>query len=193
MTREERIAKVVKMTDDGCVPYYDVLPSLIRERSYKNGIEIGVLFGGHAEAMLRVNSLQLLVGIDPYEMYEQAESMKLMDQEDFDYVYNLTLERLSDDRYLHFRATSDMAFPHIQDMGSLFNFVFIDGLHTYEQVKRDLSNYSQLIRIGGVIACHDYNHPSYPALTTAIDEFAAEHNTEIVICPFHAVYMNKTW
>ena len=35
------------------------------------------------------------------------------------------------------------------------DFLFIDGDHTYEGVKRDFEMYSKLVRLGGIIAFHD--------------------------------------
>ncbi|MEM4488736.1 MAG: class I SAM-dependent methyltransferase [Desulfurococcaceae archaeon] len=40
------------------------------------------------------------------------------------------------------------------------DFLFIDGDHTYEGVKRDFEMYSPLVRKGGIIAFHDIvEHP----------------------------------
>jgi len=39
--------------------------------------------------------------------------------------------------------------------GGKLDFLFIDGDHTYEGVKRDFKMYSQLVRKGGIIAFHD--------------------------------------
>ncbi len=191
MTKENLI-KTVEITDVGCSPYYGVLPNIIKERQYKRGIEIGVLFGGHALAMLSVSSLTLLIGIDPYVVYEQPVQ-GLETQEDYDWACTYATNRLPSERYRHLRTTSDDALHLVKSIGFLFDFIFIDGLHTYEQISKDLNGYAPLIRKGGIIACHDYNHPNFPRLTDAIDEFASANNTEIVICPFHAVYMEKTW
>jgi len=35
------------------------------------------------------------------------------------------------------------------------DFLFIDGDHTYEGVKRDFKMYSSLVKKGGIIAFHD--------------------------------------
>ena len=35
------------------------------------------------------------------------------------------------------------------------DFLFIDGDHTYEGVKRDFNKYSSLVKEGGIIALHD--------------------------------------
>lgn len=44
--------------------------------------------------------------------------------------------------------------------GELLDFLFIDGDHTYEGVKRDFEMYFPLVRKGGIIAFHDIcKHP----------------------------------
>jgi len=192
MTRDEWVSGVAEEADKGCASYYDVIPSLIRTRGYEYGIEIGVFVGGHAEAILKNSDLKLLIGIDPYVMYDQP-MQRITSQEDFDCVYEFAMNRLKSERYFHIKMTSNQAYEGFLESNNFFDFVFIDGLHTYKQVKWELDNYSKLIRKGGVIACHDYKHTSFPDLTAAIDEFAQQHNTEVVLCPFHAVYIEKTW
>jgi predicted O-methyltransferase YrrM len=39
--------------------------------------------------------------------------------------------------------------------GKLIDFLFIDGDHTYDGVKKDFEMYSQLVKKGGIIAFHD--------------------------------------
>ena len=194
MDRLEKIKAIIADTDKNYAPYYDVLPNLIRQRGYQSGIEIGVFCGGHAKKILETGCN--LIGIDPYQNYEPG--MPLMeDKEDWDCLYETVLDILRGVNYHYIRETSDVAFKQsltpLYGAPHIFDFIFIDGLHTYDQLKKDLENYSPLIRKGGVIACHDYNHGSFPDLTTAIDEFVAKHKANLVIGPLHMVYMTKTW
>jgi SAM-dependent methyltransferase len=50
------------------------------------------------------------------------------------------------------RATSDAFFSQNTQF---FDVVFIDGLHTYEQARRDVMNCIRFLRPGGYIALHD--------------------------------------
>jgi hypothetical protein len=50
------------------------------------------------------------------------------------------------------KMTSD-AFFSINKL--LFDIIFIDGLHTYKQVKKDINNSLQFLKEGGVIFVHD--------------------------------------
>lgn len=192
MTREERILGIMKSSNEGeWSTYYNMMPELIRERNYKRGIEVGVFAGGHAESILKNSDLRLLVGVDPYKV--QKTQNLLHTQEDYNCLYISVLSRLDPNRYTHLRMTSDNAYLKLVSFEETFDFVFIDGMHTYRQIKNDLNNYGGLIRKGGVIACHDYHHSNYPLLTVAIDEFAKQHDIKIVIGPYYAMYMEKTW
>ena len=47
------------------------LPPIIQERSYKIGVEIGVAYGNHSDAILSNTKVEKLYGIDPYANYEK--------------------------------------------------------------------------------------------------------------------------
>ena len=51
------------------------------------------------------------------------------------------------------RMTSDSFFAAHQD--DRFDVVFIDGLHIYDQVRRDIAHALRLTRLGGFVAVHD--------------------------------------
>lgn len=60
------------------------------------------------------------------------------------------------------------------------DFLFIDGDHTYDGVKRDFEMYSQLVADGGLIALHDIaTHPNtkaeVEARTTGVDGLEDRH------------------
>ena len=52
------------------------------------------------------------------------------------------------------RLTSDDYFEKYQD--KKFDLIFLDGLHTYKQTKKDLSNALQVLNEGGVIVMDDF-------------------------------------
>jgi predicted O-methyltransferase YrrM len=50
------------------------------------------------------------------------------------------------------------------------DFLFIDGDHTYEGVKKDLSLWFPKVKKGGIISGHDYTEPTC-GVKMAVDEF----------------------
>ena len=55
------------------------------------------------------------------------------------------------------------------DDGSI-DFLFIDGDHRYEGIKKDLQDWYPKVKHGGVISGHDYNEPSC-GVKQAVDEY----------------------
>lgn len=69
-----------------------------------------------------------------------------------------------------FELTSDDFFEqqeaHIKKIGGI-DVIFIDGLHLYEQVVKDIENSLKFLNKGGVILVHDCNPLSEPASVRA--------------------------
>ena len=51
------------------------------------------------------------------------------------------------------------------------DYVFLDGGHKYETVKKDLENLTQIVNNNGIILCDDYDLLSAPGVKGAIDEY----------------------
>jgi len=179
MTTRERIELLAERTENWWRPlYYHVLPKIINDNGYKTGIEIGVAFGGHAEAMLK-SGLDLLVGIDPWKFEAEFEGLK--SSEDYDEWYKYVLNRLGD-KAIILREKSDIAcFMSYLRSSKKYDFVFIDGDHSYEQVKKDIKNYLPKIKSLGMLIGHDYGHADYMGVKQAVDEFIQESGKELVL------------
>ena len=71
------------------------------------------------------------------------------------------------------KKTSDDAINDLKNES--FDFIYIDGIHTYEQVNKDIDNYKTLIKKGGFIGGHDY-HPVWEGVVRSINEKVGEPN-----------------
>lgn len=67
------------------------------------------------------------------------------------------------------KLTSDEAATKFTEK---FDVVYIDGLHTYDQVKKDIENYLPLTNY--IIAGHDYNKNDWPGVFQAVNESLAQ-------------------
>jgi hypothetical protein len=208
---ENNVREVQRTTNINFSPYYDMLPTLINQRGYEYLIEIGVFSAGHAKSILDKTNVKLVLGIDPYKEYAPGSigMGTISTQEEFDIMCRLAVESLPKERFHLIRSTSDEAFEYITNEANYFDMlsqkffghrnetkfdlVFIDGLHEAIQLQKDLDNYSQLIRKGGIISGHDINHGTFPDLTPVIYNFAKQHGVEVVLGPFHAWWMEKNW
>ena len=89
---------------------------------------------------------------------------------------------------IHLLRADSSAISTVENVKSIFgktpvDFLFIDGNHTYEGVKRDFELYSPCVRKGGLIAFHDIAvHP--PEARCNVDKFWNEarnqHSQEFI-------------
>jgi hypothetical protein len=152
------------------------LYELLKDRESPVGLEIGTSDGVSTEFLLsKLNNLKLF-GVDPYSPYTDWNGGVL--SKNFQHIIeNQFKDRISKyaDRYTHFRKTSDECVSSFKD--NSLDFVFIDGLHTYEQVKKDLNNYYSKVKPGGIFSGHDYDQ--IKEVKQAVDEFAKEKGKTI--------------
>jgi predicted O-methyltransferase YrrM len=154
-------------------------------------MEIGVASGLNALNMLQELPIKKIILIDPYTPYsdegtvyttlyavEGPDIVKMT----FEECFVMAKKRLSPFPQATFiRKTSDEA---IADIHEQLDFIYIDGNHSYENVKRDIVNYFPLIKRNGVIGGHDYVPPfQLKGLVKAVNEFADEYGR----LNFHAV------
>lgn len=131
------------------------LMDLIKElgdNSNKTMIEIGSFVG--ESTVLFAQSFKEVIAIDPFLAdYDPADPTSYLFE--FKNVYQTYLERTGDHQNIKTIVfTSNDALEQLK--GLQFDFVYIDGLHTYEGVKTDIINYLPLVKTGGVIGGHDY-------------------------------------
>lgn len=130
---------------------------------YKNkefcGIEIGCLNGEFATHLLREFYNLHLISID----YEPKWHDIGHNMVDFPTRFSL------------WGVTSDEAVEFLKYQK--YDFVFIDGDHSYEQCKKDIWNYEGLVKPGGIISGHNYHkapESAHPGVHESVDEFFGE-------------------
>ncbi len=166
---------------------YEIISGLLKGKNNIIGAEIGVCTGEFSEYMLSHHLDLVLFCIDPYIMYQShyntdntgARQHHHQTQKDFDREYDQTVRRLSrfGERVILWRQTSLIAYKKITDRS--LDFVFIDGNHLREYVAMDIVSWSPKVKIGGIIAGHDYNKedPHHSENTCAVvDELFSKHD-----------------
>jgi len=89
----------------------------------------------------------------------------------WDYHYRKTKENLKNfsDKVNVIKGDSRKIFTQYKD--DSLDFVFIDTSHTEEDTLLELQGWYPKIKIGGVIAGHDFDHPGYPGVRIAVEKF----------------------
>jgi len=154
-----------RITKYGPKPHIDFI-----KNKYKNkeliGAEIGVWMAENSVQIFKNLNIKKLYLIDPWgEDLNYNEKDKLNKSK---FAYNISMFRLNKykNKFHVIRKTSDNA---INDIKEKLDFVYIDGNHTYDYVKKDLENYWKLLKKGGVLAGHDVN---FEGVFKAVYEFS---------------------
>ncbi len=123
------------------------------------GAEIGVSEGRHALDMMEELHIKKLYLIDPYKAYEEY----YQSVENIDSTQQALDKRMKEAKKVlrkygnkveFIRKFSENATEHIKDES--LDFLYIDGNHQYEFVKKDIELYYPKLKKGGIIGGHDY-------------------------------------
>ena len=120
------------------------------------GLEIGICKGENIVHFLeQTDKIEKIYCVDPYLPY--MDWVGPATQEDVDEHFRITLENFKPhtDRIKMYKALSADIVNDFPD--EFFDYIFIDGDHSYEGVKRDLEMYYPKIKKGGICAGHDFN------------------------------------
>jgi len=127
-------------------------------------IEIGSFIG--ESTIIFAEHFKEVIAIDPFQpdYHKEDPTSKF----NFDEVYDEYIRRTSPFPNIKtLRLTSDDAVKELDS--ELYDFIYIDGIHTYEQVKIDIDNYLPLLKPNGIIGGHDYG-PHWPGVNKAVNE-----------------------
>ena len=129
MNLKEKIIAKAKLADEGWGSAYSLFSSVLNHFGCKTGVEIGVAFGGHSEAILKSTSIEKLYGVDPYQHFDDYDDPMNLPQNEFDALYEFTKNRLSvfGNRFEIIRNVSSNAISFISEP---IDFVHIGALHT---------------------------------------------------------------
>ena len=152
------------------------------------GLELGVWTGENfANILQQCPGIKTLYGMDPYLPYQDWN--RPITQEMIDDVKRQSMENIKlsgyEDKVQFLFTTAKDGLQLIED-GSL-DFIFVDGDHSYENAKHDISNYYSKVRSGGLFSGHDF---SLPGVTKALKEFITEAGIDTKFLNFTA---NDVW
>jgi len=144
-------------------------PALRTLKGKKNlvGAEIGVQYGINARDILEKYDIKTLYLIDPY--------IDLTDELAKEYLNKFK------DKIVWIKKLSWNA---VNDIPNNLDFVYIDGDHNYEAVKKDLEMYYPKVKKGGLFSGHDYANRA-PGVVKAVNEFFANKK--------EAIYSGGRW
>lgn len=147
----------------------ELIKNLGKERLI--GLEIGCSLGHTTVHLMNNFSGLKLYGIDPYIEYTDWNGNYLPPEHHIENleIFNRNIKPFIKQHTLY-REKSDDVVNKFEDES--LDFIFIDGLHEYEQVLTDCRNYYSKVKSGGIFSGHDFT--VIPGVHNAVVEFATE-------------------
>lgn len=139
------------------------------------GCEIGISSGTHVIRLLDTLNIKKMYMIDPYCEYTDGDG-KVKNRWTRYFKMRKDLFRYRNQTIV-LRKTSDDAVDFIKDP---LDFVYIDGNHSYENVKNDINNYHKKLTTNGVLGGDDYD-TCFSGVKRAVDEFVKDTGLELII------------
>ncbi len=137
-------------------PSYRVMVWLVNQHDLRLGAEIGVAFGGMAEAILTGTPASVVL-VDPYApLIDYRDPLAVATSAEGDAQFQATYARLArfERRVTWLRTCSFEAAPLVSD--GLLDWAYIDANHSFASVVEDIGLWLPKVRSGGLICGHDY-------------------------------------
>ncbi len=128
-----------------------IMAKTLKELGFKEGAEIGVAEGYHAEVLCTENPELRLHCVDVWKKYPGYEEYDNIKE-----VYYKAIDTLGHFNTPFYKEFSMKALRHFED--SSLDFVYIDSAHDFLNVAMDISEWSKKVKPGGIVFGHDYKH-----------------------------------
>lgn len=156
------------MFDEKRKKAFDLFINMLKASGKQNmtGIQIGCYAGQSTEFFINSELFELFYCIDPwtngYDAKDEANNSVEQAEKVFDEKFK------NNKKIIKIKEYSWNAINNFQDES--IDFIYIDGNHQYDAVKKDLELYYPKIKNGGIISGHDYCL-YWNGVKKAVDEF----------------------
>jgi len=180
----------------------DLFLNHIKENKPKNFLEIGIFHGVTARNVC--NLLYSLhgedfkfTGVDPFlndinikesELVPKTNFLNPLKRIYYNYIIRLdpysfkSVQRLLKKFSKNIRIIKGFSHDVLKNIDiDSFDYVFLDGGHKYETVKKDLELLTIVIKNNGIIFCDDYDLTYAPGVKKAIDEYVNKNKLSLKI------------
>ncbi len=157
-----------------------------------NYVEIGVLFGINSaivwDLLRYAFESATITCIDPLEGYYDADALDTLVGLPINETVlrqNLAHAMCDMEQVTILKGLSED--PEIISKASKrsYNYLLIDGDHSYDGVRRDFENYAPMVSSGGIVAVDDYGADEWPEVTAYCDRVLMEHPGYEVLSKTH--------
>lgn len=141
------------------------------------GVEIGVRDGVNSLEFFNCIPIKRLFLVDDLQPYFDAPAREYT-KEDQEGEFTKLMRNMAGhyERTVFVRQSSELALDTFKDLR--FDFIYIDGNHALDFVKKDL-RWHKLLQPGGIIGGHDYGGYAGDDVKLAVDELAKDNDVVV--------------
>ena len=161
--------------------------SHLREKINLVGVEIGVCGGEHARSLLETFDISTLYLVDPYEMYETYAEGEGKNYGDTQLPLSeafLEAKKLLEPFKKNIKWIKKKSEDFVTEIKTNIDFVYVDGNHDYQFVKKDIELYYPIIKSGGMMGGHDFYNgyaQTHNQVVKAVTEFAISKDIQLYV------------
>ena len=142
------------------------LAKYFAELGFKTGVEVGVYKGAYSRELCQANPELKLYCVDFWKINSTDEKIKRV----YGKIFKYAQHKLAPFNTTLIRDYSMNAVKQFAD--NSLDFVYIDAEHIYPEVEQDVREWAKKVRMGGIIAGHDYDIAD---VKKVVDEYALRH------------------
>ena len=158
-------------------------PPLFKIKENDICAEVGVWKGDFSHCILGQNPKELHL-IDPWlyqkewGFYGKHNNLQRIEQEEMDSIYINVCNKFKNNNKvkIHRKFSTETEFSL-----HYFDWVYIDGDHSYSAVSKDLAHYYPLVKKGGYLCGDDYGLLGDEGPSRAVDEFVNKNNLKVEV------------
>ncbi len=178
MSIESILTRLFRYKRKDSLPFYpynqgatrEVLAQAMGEAGYKIGVEVGVYYGAYSKILCEKIPGLKLTCIDPWKPFSRRRSS----EERMNRVYQIAQNTLSQYDVNFMRMPSIDGAKQIPDES--LDFVYIDAMHDFDNVMMDIILWTPKVRLGGVVAGHDFSVFYQGGVMDAVYAYTRAHN-----------------
>lgn len=151
--------------------HVEELHKLVELAAGRRTLEVGAFCGLSAWGMCL--SAKSVTSVDTFKANTAGQQQ--LEETTTLVAYEQAVSRYRNVRWIQ-AASQDAA----ASMDEAFDFIFLDAMHDYENVKADIAAWWPKLNRGGIMAFHDYGHGDFPGVKHAVDERFGELKNVVV-------------
>ena len=161
--------------------------SNLRGKTNLVGVEIGVCGAEHALSLLETFDISTLYLVDPYDMYETYTEGEGKNYGDTQLALSETFleaKKLLEPFKKNIEWVKKKSEDAVTEIKKNIDFVYVDGNHDYQFVKKDIELYYPIIKIGGMMGGHDFYNghaQTHNGVVKAVTEFAVSKGIQLYV------------